>query len=213
MNSKNEYLKKSRLYVVTDLKEYTPEFVVKVEQALKGGADIIQLRAKTMSTASLLGIGKKLRALTRKLKKLFIVNDRVDLMLALDADGVHLGQEDLPIDFARRIIGKTDKIIGRSTHSLEQALEAQREGADYIGFGPIFATPTKPAYRPVGLDLIPKVMKRINIPTVFIGGIDRSNVTQVITRGAKCVAVVRAVFSTPDPLMSARELKGLWTHE
>ncbi len=209
MNSKKEYLKNSRLYAATDLKDDRPDVFNQIEQALRGGVDIIQLRAKTLSTASLLGIGKRMRELTRRLDKLFIINDRVDVMLALDADGVHLGQEDLPIDIARKMIGGKDKLIGCSTHNLEQAVRAEREGADYIGFGPIFETPTKPTYRPVGLELIPEIIKKVSIPVVFIGGIDRSNVIEVIERGAKCVAVVRAVFASPDPFRSARELKQL----
>ena len=212
MDSKKKYLKKSRLYAVTDLKDDGPEILIKIEQALKGGVDIVQLRAKTLSTVSFLRIGKKIRKLTRKLKKLFIVNDHVDLMMALEADGVHLGQDDLPIEAARKIIGK-NRIIGCSTHSLKQVVRAQREGADYIGFGPIFQTPTKPTYLPLGLNLISEVLRKVKIPVVFIGGIDRANITQVISRGAKYVAVVRAIFASSDPLASARELKGLLTHE
>lgn len=209
MNSKKEYLKKSRLYAVTDLKGDEPEILTKMEQALRGGVDIIQLRAKTLSTASLLKIGRQMRELARRLDKLFIVNDRVDVMLALDADGVHLGQDDLPVDMARKMIQGKDKLIGCSTHNLGEAVRAEREGADYIGFGPIFETPTKPAYRPVGLELIPEVVKKLRVPVVFIGGIDRSNVVEVVKRGAKSVAVVRAVFAAPDPYERARELKQL----
>lgn len=211
MNSKKEYLKNSRLYAVTDLKENAPQILQQVERALQGGVDIVQLRAKTLSARSLLEIGKKMRQLTRKLGKLLIVNDRVDLMLALEADGVHLGQEDIPIEAARKMIGTSGPIIGCSTHNLEQAVSAESKGADYIGFGPIFETPTKPTYRAVGLEAIPEVVKKIKIPIVFIGGIDRSNITQVVERGAKCVAVVRAVFSAPDPFENACELKGLLT--
>ena len=206
MNWKKERLKNFKLYAITDLKEEDPEILAKITGALHGGVDIIQLRSKTLPDKILLSLGKKIRGVTQKLKKLFVVNDRVDLMLALDADGVHLGQEDLPIQVARRMIGGRDKMIGCSTHSLEQAIDAQHEGADYIGFGPIFETPTKPTYQPVGLDVISEVMKRIRIPVVCIGGIAPSNIEKVVQAGARRVAVVRAIFSVDDPYRAASEL-------
>ena len=208
MNWKKECFKSFRLYAVTDLKHEDPEILGKISRALCGGVDIIQLRAKTFSDLALLGLGKKIRHLTRKLHKLFIVNDRPDLMLAIDADGVHLGQDDLPISLVRRMMENKGKIIGRSTHTVKQALEAEREGADYIGFGPIFKTPTKPDYPPVGLRSISQVMKCVRIPVVMIGGIDPANLHEVVRAGARRVAVVRAVFSAKDPFRAAQELKG-----
>jgi thiamine-phosphate pyrophosphorylase len=168
----------------------------------------VQLRSKILSDASLFQLGKKIRLLTNRMKKLFIVNDRLDLALALEADGVHLGQDDLPLSMARRIAGK-ELWIGRSTHSLKQAVAAEREGADYIGFGPVFGTPTKPAYSPIGLNDIAQAMKHVGIPVVCIGGIDRSNLKQVVQAGARRIAVVRAVFSSRNPYQSAAELRGL----
>jgi thiamine-phosphate pyrophosphorylase len=208
MSWKKKSLKNFKLYAITDLKKENPGILRTIERSLAGGVDIIQLRSKNLSDAALFELGKKIRTLTARMKKLFIVNDRIDLALALDADGVHLGQDDLPTSFARKILGK-NKFIGRSTHSLKQALEAEREGADYIGFGPIFGTPTKPDYTPIGLDQIAQVMKRIQIPVVCIGGIDRSNLKQVIRAGAERVAVVRAVFAARNPYQSAFQLKGL----
>ncbi len=208
MSWKKECFRNFRLYAITDLKEEDPHILKKVTDALRGGIDVIQLRSKGLSDAYLLRLGRKIRKMTRKYKKLFIVNDRVDLMLAIDADGVHLGQEDLPISEARKLIGKAKKIIGRSTHSLKQAVEAECEGADYIGFGPVFATPTKPHYPTVGLKTIPKVMKQIQIPVVCIGGIDHSNIEQVVQAGARRVAVVRAIFSSSQPTLAAQTLKG-----
>lgn len=207
MNWREERLKNFRLYAITDLREKDPQILAQIEGALRGGVDIVQLRSKILSDQVLLDLGTKIRRLTRKLKKLFIVNDRVDLMLAMDADGVHLGQEDIPIRVARRMIGDSNKLIGCSTHRLKQAIEAEREGADYIGFGPIFETPTKPTYQPVGLGSIREVVRRIKIPVICIGGIDRSNVRKVIKAGANRVAVVRAIFSSKDTYRAAFALK------
>ena len=206
MNWKKECLKNFSLYAITDLKTEDPEMLKTIECALRGGVDMVQLRSKALSDRTLFELGKKIRTLTNRMKKLFIINDRVDLALALETDGVHLGQDDLPMASARRIVGK-DQLIGRSTHNLKQALEAEREGADYIGFGPIFGTPTKPTYPPIGLGQIAQVMKRVRIPVVCIGGIDRSNVAQVLQAGARRIAVVRAIFAAQDPYRSAAELK------
>ena len=206
MSWKKKCLENFRLYAITDIKAEDPKILSKISEALRGGATIIQLRSKMLSDDALIKLGKKIREITQKFKALFIVNDRVDLMLAIDADGVHLGQNDLSIKSARRIMARSDQIIGRSTHSLNQAVIAERQGADYIGFGPIFETPTKPAYQPVGLDDISEIMKRIKIPVVCIGGIDHSNVKEVIQAGARRIAVVRAIFSAADTYRAAREL-------
>lgn len=211
MNWKKECFKNFKLYAITDLKEEDPKILDLVQRALAGGVDVIQLRSKALSDSALFRLGKKIRRLTERMKRLFIVNDRVDLMQVLDADGVHLGQTDLPVPAARHLIGNRDKWIGKSTHSLSQAIAAQKEGADYIGFGPIFGTPTKPTYPPIGLRSIRTVMKRVQIPVVCIGGIDESNVDSVIRAGAKRIAVVRAIFATEDPYQAAKELKGKLT--
>ena len=128
-------------------------------------------------------------------------------MIASDADGVHLGQDDLPIQTARKLIQRNDKFIGVSTHNVEQAAQAEKAGADYIGFGPIFTTPTKPTYNPIGLNLIKAVKQKIKIPFVCIGGIDHSNVESVIRAGAERIAAVRAIFNQPNPELAARQLK------
>jgi thiamine-phosphate pyrophosphorylase len=207
MNWKKKCLKEFKLYAITDLKSEDPDIVGKVELALQGGVDIVQLRSKGVSDRFLIEIGCKILKLTRRMKRLFIVNDRIDLMQVIDADGVHLGQDDVPIEVARKLIKDPAKIIGVSTHSLGQASVAQRKGADYIGFGPIFATPTKPAYPAVGLAQIRNVMKKISIPVVCIGGIDRINLSSVMFVGAKRVAVVRAIFGCDNPFEAAKVLK------
>lgn len=207
MISKKKLLQNFRLYAVTDLGDPGPDFLRRAERALKGGVDILQLRSKSLSDAALFRVGVKLRELTRRYRKLFIVNDRIDLTLALDADGVHLGQDDLPLEAARKLIRDSSKIIGQSTHSLAQALRAQEQEADYIGVGPVFSTPTKPSYEPVGLDLVREAARKIRIPFVAIGGIDAGNIEQVLEAGATRVAVVRAIFGSGDPYLSAQTLK------
>lgn len=211
MSWKRKLLNDFKLYAITDLKGEDPEILTKIKEALRGGVDVIQLRSKQMSDQALLALGKKIRQLTAPMKKLFIVNDRIDLMLALGADGVHLGQEDIPVKIAREMVKDKSKLIGCSTHSLKQAAAAVKEGADYIGFGPIFATPTKPDYPPVGFDLIKKVIQKSRIPVVCIGGINQSNTKAVAKAGANRIAVVRAIFSSEHPFHAARELKRMMT--
>lgn len=168
-----------------------------VRAAAAGGATVFQLREKDAPAGEFMARAREMRGLTRELGMLFIVNDRLDIALAAEADGVHLGQDDLPLAAARAIAG-TGLIIGLSTHSLEQAVAAEKEGADYIGVGPVFPTSTKPDYRPVGLDLVRRVAEQVRIPFVAIGGINRQNTPDVLTAGARCLAVVRAVFGAPD---------------
>ncbi|MBI4971875.1 MAG: thiamine phosphate synthase [Candidatus Omnitrophica bacterium] len=205
MNSKKKLLKNFRLYAITDLKSEDSSITKKVDAALRGGVDIIQLRSKTLLDAPFLRIAQKFVPIVRRHRKLFFINDRVHLMLLTDADGIHLGQDDLSIAYARKILG-SKRLIGRSTHSLEQAVRAEREGHDYIGVGPVFETPTKPNYSPVGLKLIEQVSKRVRIPFVAIGGIDATNVARVIDAGACRVAVVRAVFAAKDVRKAAEVL-------
>jgi len=164
---------------------------------ISGGATVIQVREKASSTLSFLNRAIKMRKIIGK-KAFFIVNDRVDIAIASGADGVHLGQEDLPIAFARKIMGE-DKIIGISTHSIEQAQKAEKEGADYVAVGPIFSTQTKPnSGPPKGVEIISEVKRKVNIPVVAIGGINRENVGEVIRAGADGVAVISAVFKEKD---------------
>ncbi len=159
---------------------------------------MIQLRDKLAGPRQLLSEARQIRQLCRARGVSFIVNDRLDLALAVDADGVHLGQDDLPPMAARAILGR-DKFLGVSTHSLEQALEAAEQGADYLGIGPIFATGTKATgYEPRGCDIIRQVRTRIDLPLVAIGGITLSNVGEVIATGAAGVAVISAVVGADD---------------
>lgn len=168
----------------------------------------MQLRDKTASAAQLLQQARALLQVTRPAGIPLLINDRVDVAVAVEADGVHLGQDDVPIDVARRILG-AGRIVGKSTHSLEQAVAAEQEGVDYIAVGPIFSTPTKPDYGSVGATLIGAVQARVKQPIVCIGGIDQQTVSEVRRAGARCVAVVRAVCAAEDPKAATRTLKDL----
>lgn len=201
----------AKLYCVT-LPPAGGGYEALVEKACQGGADAVQLRDKNLSGRDLVDLGRRLKAVCRRHGTLFIVNDRLDAAVSCGADGVHLGQDDLPLADARKIVrglGLTpsDFLIGVSTHSLDQALRAEKEGADYIGCGPVYATPTKPDYGCVGLDLVREYRKRIQIPFVAIGGIDLGNIRDVAGAGAPCVAVVRAAFAGGDILSSVKSLK------
>jgi thiamine-phosphate pyrophosphorylase len=206
-----ERFKASTLYVITCPPAAGPDgYGAMVEAACAGGADIIQFRDKTLSTKERYEVGLQLSDICYAHQVLFIVNDALDLALALGADGVHFGQDDLPQDAAHELVrraGVKDFLIGRSTHSLEQARGAAAQGADYIGIGPVFATPTKPTYGAVGLDLVRAVTAEVPTPHVAIGGIDPSNAAQVLQAGAKRVAVVRAVCGQADIAEACRAMK------
>jgi thiamine-phosphate pyrophosphorylase len=175
------------------------------ESAIRGGADALQLRNKEASDEEILAMAKALLPITRRLGVPLIINDRLRLAKICGADGAHLGQEDGSLLEARRLLGE-NALIGRSTHSLEQALEAEREGFDYVGIGPVYATPTKPARSAVGLELVRSVSGRLRIPFVAIGGIDAKNIREVVDAGAECVAAVRALMGSEDPKSAAETL-------
>ncbi len=176
--------------------------------ALAGGADAIQLREKAVRDDMLLAFAAELRELTDEMGKLFIVNDRPDIAAIVGADGVHLGQNDLPIGEARRLL-RPGAIVGRSCHSLAQARAAVNEGADYVSIGPVFATDTKDAGPPVGTDVLRQVTAEITVPVVPIGGITPANVPEVLDVGAQRIAVCSAVFGADNPRAAAGELKRL----
>ncbi len=205
---KNEILQSFKLYAVTEVRGSGAGLSAKVEQACRGGADIVQLRAKALADREFVALAQMIRILADRYRKLFIVNDRLDIALAAMADGLHLGQDDMPVAIARELARKAGQplLIGKSTHSLEQALAAQEEGADYIGVGPVFATPTKPGRSAVGLPLVSQVAGVIRIPFVAIGGIDATNIRQVREAGATGVACVRAIFDQPDVFEATQKL-------
>jgi len=198
MNLKKKLLKESRLYVIVDKKVSGRRPIFNIVSKIKDfGADIIQLRDKESKKESILKEAYRLRKLLTNTRTLFIINDCIDIAKLVDSDGIHLGQNDLPLETARQLLGK-DKIIGISCHNLNQAIEAQRNGADYISIGPVFSTPTKPEYKAVGLDLIRKVKKAVHIPFFIIGGINENNINDILSLGIKRAAICRAICRAKD---------------
>ena len=178
-----------------------------VRAAIKGGATLIQLREKGATTRALVETGQELRAVTREAGVPLIANDRVDVALAVDADGVHVGQGDMPAALARRLIGP-DRMLGVSATCLGEALRGEREGADYLGVGPVFPTGSKAdAAPPMGLDGLAAIAARIRIPIVAIGGVGPGNAGAVVGAGADGAAVISAVVGAPDVERAARLLR------
>ena len=189
----------SPLYAILDTsfcKNRSPIAILR--QLLTGGAKIIQLRAKELSSGEFFALAKEARQLTRDAGALFIVNDRADIALASAADGLHLGQDDLPLAAARKISGR-EKIIGISTHNLAQATEAEKLGADYIGFGPIFGSTTKDTgYTARGLDMLREIRQAVKLPIVAIGGINEQNIAEVWKSGADAAAIISDILTAEN---------------
>ena len=198
-----------RLYLITGDTGGEKETLRIVEAALQGGGEVVQLRKKTMPKAEQYRIALALRRLTSLRDRLLIINDHADNAMAVDADGVHLGQDALPVDAVRKLPGFQDRLIGRSTHSLDQPREAMRERPDNIAVGPVYATPTKAGRAAVGTNLVKDVAAIADRPFVAVGGIDRVNAPAVVGAGAPALAVVRAIYDDPDPAEAARRLHEL----
>ena len=207
MKSKRRLLQGSRLYLVADAgvleHRRASGFIRRVRAA---GIDMIQLRDKVSSRRVILKNVRELRNLLAKTNTLLIVNDHVDIARFSASDGVHLGQNDISTAVARALLGP-EAIIGRSTHSLAQAREAVAGGADYISIGPVFATATKPEYRPVGLRLARQVAKEIKIPVFAIGGLDRETIPRLDHSGIRRIAVCGAICRAKKPAAEAKALK------
>jgi len=177
------------------------------QMAIKGGADVIQFRDKNMPTGGMIETAKKLKKICSKAGVLFIVNDRVDIALVSDADGVHLGKEDIPVKEARKLLGKS-KIIGGTAHNIKEAKKAQENGADYLGFGHIFTTDSKfKETPPVGPNVLKKVVNIINIPVLAIGGIELENISDVIKTGVHGIAVIGSVVKSKNPQKAVNNLR------
>ena len=177
-----------------------------VEEAILGGVTLVQLREKNCSSLEFYNTAKNIKEITRKYNIPLIINDRLDIAQAIDADGVHIGQEDMPVDLARKILGQ-HKVIGVSAQTLEQALMAEEEGADYLDVGAIFNTTTKrDAIQDMGLKILKDIKVKVNIPIVGIGGIDHSNAKSVIQTGADGVAVVSCILKETDIRNSSKRL-------
>ena len=201
------------LYVIVDtqaLKGRSP--IEAARQAIRGGVKTIQLRDKLTNKKELLPIAQQIRSLCAEYHVLFIVNDYLDLALATDADGLHLGQEDLPIPVARKLL-PIDKILGCSTTSVEQALTAQSEGADYIAVGAIYPTPSKEAVEVIGMERLRQIRQAITLPLVAIGGITKNNAAEVVAAGADSVAVISAILQAEDIEKATRELVQTLKHK
>ena len=201
-----------RLYVVTDRHEAAGRDLEEiVAAAARGGAGAIQLREKDLSAHDLYALGTRLQAALGPYGVPLLINDRVDVALALDAAGVHLAGHSLPTAVARRVLG-AGKLLGVSTHSVEEARCAAEDGADFIVFGPVFTTPSKLAYGPPqGLQHLSTVVSAVSIPVIAIGGIDHTNLPQVMQAGAYGVAMIRAVLAAPDPYQATRQLHAVLT--
>jgi len=192
------------LYVILDRAAAGGRDLAQVlEGVIAGGGRMVQLREKTWPSGRVWPVAERLQARCRQAGVTFIVNDRVDLAVAVGADGVHLGQDDLPPQAARALL-RPGMILGLSTHSVEQARAAQAAGADYVAVGSMFPTATKPDFELVGPDLVRKLRGEIRAPLVGIGGITSANVGEVIRAGADGVAVISAVCAAPDPEAATR---------
>ncbi len=196
------------VYVITDRRVAGDRSILEVVRAaLRGGATVVQLREKAATTRQMIELGRALHRITQEAGVPLIVNDRVDVALAVEAEGVHVGQDDMPAALARRLIGP-DRILGVSAGTVEEAVQAERDGADYLGVGDVYGTPSKPdAGEPIGVEGLAEIARAVSIPVVAIGGIRPDNAAAVIRAGASGVAVISAVVGAPDPEAAARRLR------
>ncbi len=204
--NKTQSLSKVNLYVIADKRICGDRSIEDVViQAIEGGAQMIQYRDKDSTDGEFLELASVLQDICENRRVPFIINDRVDIAAYLKSDGVHLGQDDLPLQVARKTLDP-DKIIGISTSNIDQAKEAEKQGADYIGIGPIFHTSTKKIDGPIGLEIIKQAKKYLKIPFFPIGGINLENLDQLIRAGSKRMAVGSTVISANDVKAATREL-------
>lgn len=196
------------VYVITDRRAARGRSLVEVVRAaIAGGATVVQLREKEAGTREMIELGQTLHEITRAAGIPLIVNDRVDVALALDAEGVHVGQDDMPALPARRLIGP-ERILGVSAGTVEEARRAERDGADYLGVGDVFGTPSKPdAGPPIGVEGLAEIVRVVAIPVVAIGGITPENAAAAVQAGAVGVAVISAVLGAEDVEQAARRLR------
>ena len=197
------------LYGIVDLGYVVPDRVATVTTRLiDGGIDILQLRAKQRSKAEIVRFAEAMLPITRGAGVPLILNDHPDLLRDVDADGCHVGQEDLGVDAVRDLVQRSC-IIGKSTHSLAEALAAEKEGADYIGFGPLFPTATKPDAKPIGLSDIRAVHQQVRVPIFCIGGIKLDNLPEILLAGCKRVCIVSELLLASDVAKRTREVKSV----
>jgi thiamine-phosphate pyrophosphorylase len=206
-------ISQSFLYGILDMSYVERKHALSVAaQMIEGGIDIVQLRAKNFATADIGTVASDVRSITREARVPLIINDHPELVPLSGADGVHVGQDDAPVAKAREIAtssGTAAPLVGKSTHSIEQAIAAEAEGADYIGFGPLFSTPTKPDYKPIGLTQIRAVHERVRLPVFCIGGIKLENLASVIAAGARRVVMVSGILLAPEISSYVREARAM----
>jgi len=202
-------LTRRRLYAILDLGYVEPARAeTVVGELIRGGADLIQLRGKKQNVAELTLLAEKLHRLTSAAGVPFIINDHPEIARDVALEGLHLGQDDVAIGLARQIVQR-HCWIGKSTHTLAQAVAAVAEGADYIGFGPLFATPTKPEYQPIGTDDIRHVHELVQLPIFCIGGINLHNLPTVLAAGASRIVIVSGLLRSGDVAAATRTAKDL----
>ena len=193
------------LYLVTDNSDDVERFLNTIEEGIKGGVTVVQIREKTADTLDFYNLALKVKEITTKYNVPLIINDRVDIALAIDADGVHVGQSDMPCDVTRKLIG-ADKILGVSAATIPEAKKAEKDGADYIGTGAVFPTATKDDAPSVTKQELKEIVESINIPVVAIGGINLDNANQLTDTGIAGLSVVSAIMSSDNPKKSSQEL-------
>ncbi|HBT94700.1 MAG TPA: thiamine phosphate synthase [Coriobacteriia bacterium] len=201
------------LYLVTDRDLMSSATIEEsVDLAIQGGCTVVQLREKTADSREFFEMARRVREVTRSAGVPLIINDRVDIALAIDADGVHVGQRDLPATEVRRLIG-IDKLLGVSVNDLDQALAAERDGADYIGVGAMFATDTKTEADTSSFEELTAIRSAVEVPIVVIGGINAHTIPLFKNTGIDGIAVVSAIVAQQDPAAAARHLKALFAKE
>lgn len=199
------------LYLITDRHQVPAgrTLAETVEAALHGGVRAVQLREKDLAAAELLPLAEELRAITRRFGARLLINDRIDVAMAVEADGVHLGNHSLPTATARRLLGP-DRLIGVSTHRLDQLATAAEDGADFVTFGPVFATPSKTSYGPpLGLEALHTATRISPLPVFALGGIKSDQLPLLGTRNCHGIAVISAIIAAADPLTAARSLASI----
>lgn len=195
------------LYLVTERSLLCGiELEAAVEKAILGGTTLVQLREKNLSTKEFYDIAVNIKKVTDKYKVPLIINDRLDIALAVDAAGIHVGQSDMPCDIARKLVGE-NKIVGVSAHSVEEALKAQKDGADYLGVGAVFPTGTKKDAEDVSIETLKEIVKKVHIPVVAIGGVNQNNVDELVDTGINGIAVISAILGKRDIGKAAEDLK------
>ena len=198
------------VYLVTDRRNKTDEeFLNIIDEAIKGGTTVVQLREKTASTKEFYDLALRVKEITSRYGVPLLINDRIDIALAIDSEGVHIGQDDMPADIAREIIGE-DKILGVSASTVEEAKKAENDSADYIGSGAVFPTATKDDADSVSKEELKEIVDSIDIPVVAIGGITVENASSLKDSGIAGFSVVSAIMSAEDPKEASKKLKEIY---